>query len=391
MEDAMKIVTKILCALSVQFLCAALYIMPAAAKTFVYISCAEDGEIASLTMNLETGDLTMLGKIKAGKVVMPMAVSPDHRYLYAAIRSVPYSFASFGIDSNTGTLIRLSTVPSPDNMVYISTDKTGRFLLAASYAGHKISVNPIGDRGFVQAEPVLVMNTGRNAHSIVSDPSNRFVFVPNLGSDQILQLMFDEKRGILTSNDPAVIKTKADAGPRHIVFLPNNQFAYVTSELDGMVRVYAFDNKTGLLKEIQSISAVPRNSKLPPGKPAAPLGGPQSTGAPVAAEEPSIWLADVHITPDGKFLYASERTTSTLAAFAVDGVTGKLRYINSYDTEKQPRGFNIDPRGNFVLAVGEKSEHCMVHKINRDTGELQSLKRILVGKDPNWVEIVDFP
>jgi 6-phosphogluconolactonase len=391
MEASMQVLKKAVCAFLVQCLFGAFYIMPAAAKTFVYISCADDGEIAAMEMNLETGDLTMIGKAKAGKVVMPMAVSPDRRYLYAAIRSVPRVFMSYAIDSTKGELTHLSTVPSPDNMVYIAMDKTGRFLLGASYTGDKISVNPIGERGFVQAEPVQVMNTGSHPHSILPDTSNRFVYVPVLGADQIMQLKFDEKRGTLTPNKPAVVKTIAGAGPKTIAFSPNNRFVYVQDQLDGMLRVYAFDNETGLLREIQSVSSVPRNANLPPGKVAAGIGATPQTPGATEADKPSIHASDIHITPDGKFLYTSEETTSTLAAFAVDSVTGALRYINNYATETQPRGFNIDPRGNLLLAAGQKSDHCMVHKINRNTGELLPLKRVWVGKNPNWIEIVDFP
>jgi 6-phosphogluconolactonase len=384
----MKGLRKATLVLLVQVLWAALIALPAPAKTFVYVSCADDAEIAILEMNLDNGDLKLIGKAKAGKTVMPMAVSPDRRFLYASIRSIPYSVASYSIDSNKGELTHLSTVSLPDNMANISTDKTGRFLLAASYTGHKISVNPIGWRGLVQADPTQVMMTGRNAHAILPDPSNRFVYVPNLGSDQVMQLIFDEKAGILTPNKPPAVYTKFGAGPRHLDFSPNNRFVYVLNELDGTVNAYAFDNQTGLLSEIQSISAVPRDSKLPPGIPAVGIGAPQATPS---VEREEIKCADIHMTPDGRFLYASERTTSTLAAFAVDSATGKLRYINNFETEKQPRGFHIDPRGNFLIAAGQKTEHCSVHRINRATGELQRLKRYLLGKNPNWIEIVDFP
>ena len=384
----MKVLKMATFVLFIQVLLVAFIFLPASAKTFVYIACADDAEIAAMEMNLGNGDLNLIKKAKAGKTVMPMAVSPDRRFLYASIRSVPYSVASYSIDSSTGELTHLSTVPLPDNMAYISTDKTGRFLLAASYTGHKVSVNPIGWRGFVQPDPTQVMITGRNAHAILPDPSNRFVYVPNLGSDQVMQLVFDEKGGILTPNKPAAVYTKFGAGPRHLDFSPNNRFVYVLNELNGTVNAYAFDNQTGLLSEIQSISAVPRDSKLPPGIPAAGIGAPQSTPS---AEREEIKCADIHMTPDGRFLYASERTSSTLAAFAVDSATGKLRYINSFETEKQPRGFHIDPRGNFLIAAGQKTEHCSVHRIDRATGDLQRLKRYPVGKNPNWIEIVDFP
>jgi 6-phosphogluconolactonase len=364
----------------------ALIALPAAAKTFVYVSCADDAEIAVLEMNLDNGDLKLIGKAKAGKVVMPMAVSPDRRFLYASIRSVPFSVASYSIDSNKGELTHLSTVPLPDNMANIATDKTGRFLFAASYTGHKISVNPIGWRGLVQPDPTQVLMTGRNAHAILPDPSNRFVCVPNLGSDQVMQFIFDEKTGILTPNKPAAVYSKYGAGPRHLEFSPNNRFVYVLNELNGTVNVYAFDNQTGLLSEIQSLSALPADSKLPPAIPAAGIG----PGAP-SVEREEIKCADLHVTPDGCFLYASERTTSTLAAYVVDSATGKLKYMKNFETETQPRGFHIDPRGNFLIAAGQKTNQVSVHRINRTTGELQRLNRYPVGKNPNWIEIVDFP
>ena len=377
-------------ALVIQILFVSLIIFPAAAKTFVYVSNADDGEIAILKMNPDNGDLELIAKTKAGDVVMPMAVSPDRRFLYASIRSVPYSVASYSIDSNTGELTHLSTAPLPDNMAYISTDKTGRFLFSASYAGDKIAVNPIGQKGFALPDAVQVMITGRNAHSILPDPSNRFVFVPNLGSDQVMQLVFNEKTGTLSPNTPGAVHTKVGAGPRHLDFSPNNRFVYVLNELDGTVNVYAIDNETGRLTEIQSISAVPRDANLVPGRPRGAIGGPQPASAPPPDESTVIWAADIHITPDGKFLYASERTTSTLAAFAVDSLAGKLIYINSFETETQPRGFTIGPRGNYLICAGQKSDHISVFKINPETGELQRLKRYLAGKNPNWIEIVDF-
>jgi len=387
----MNIVKKALFVLLIQVLLAALMMLPAAAKTFVYVSNADDGEIAVLKMNPENGDLELITKVKAGNVVMPMAVSPDRRYLYASIRSVPYSVASYAIDSDTGELIHLATFPLPENMAYISTDKTGRFLFSASYAAHVIAVNPIGKGGIALPDAVQVMITGRNAHCILSDPSNRFVFVPNLGSDQIMQLVFNEDTGTLSHNTPDAVHTKVGAGPRHLDFSPNNRFVYVLNELDGTVNAYSIDNETGRLYEIQSISAVPRGANLVPGSPRGAIGGPQpASSAPPPDESTVIWAADIHITPDGKFLYASERTTSTLAAFAVDSLAGKLVYINSYETEKQPRGFAVGSRGNYLICAGQKSDQISVFKINRETGELQRLQRYPVGKNPNWIEIVDF-
>jgi 6-phosphogluconolactonase len=102
------------------------------------------------------------------------------------------------------------------------------------------------------------------------------------------------------------------------------------------------------------------------------------------------WAADIHLTPDGKFLYASERTTSALAAFRVDPKTGLLTPIDSYPTEKQPRAFNIDPTGRYLLSVGQLSNSMTSYAIDKATGKLLKLKEYPVGKNPNWVEIVSF-
>ena len=99
---------------------------------------------------------------------------------------------------------------------------------------------------------------------------------------------------------------------------------------------------------------------------------------------------DIHLTPDGKFLYASERTTSTLAAFSVDLKTGLLTSIDSYPTEKQPRGFNIDPTGRYLLSVGQLSNSMTSYAIDKATGKLTKLREYPMGKNPNWVEIVSF-
>jgi 6-phosphogluconolactonase len=360
-------------------------------RIFVYISNGGDGNISVMKLNPETGDLKLVEKVLAGPNVMHMALSPDHRFLYASVRSEPFSVISYSIHSETGKLTHLSKESLPDNMAYISVDQTGRFLLSASYTGAKIAVNPIDPNGFVQAEPVQVIPTGPNPHSILVDQSNRFVYVPHLGNDQIKQFLFNESTGYLTPNDPDVVYTKDGSGPRHFDFSPNNKFVYVSNELDGTVYSYEMNNKTGILTEIQRISVFPsptishETSSPPP-----PVAGYAAEGIADGEATTTIKVADIHITPDGKWLYVSERATNTITAFSVDRYLGNLTYIGSYDTEKVPRGINIDPNGNFVIAAGQKSDHVSVHAINSETGELKLLDRYESGKDPNWIEIVEF-
>jgi 6-phosphogluconolactonase len=351
----------------------------ALAGTFVYVSNAEDGDIGAYAMQAD-GALKALARVPAAKVVMPMAVSPNRRLLYAASRSKPYTVHVYAIDPGTGALKPFSTAPLAESFPYISLDRTGRFLFGASYGAHLVSVNAVGADGRVAAEPLQVIPGGRNAHSILVDASNRFVYVPNLGTDQIFQFVFDAKTGRLSSNTPAVLQMKPGTGPRHFAFSPDNRFVYLLSELLATVHTLSLDAKTGLLAEASSASALPPKSKLQPG---SPRPHPRNT-------DNDIWAADIHITPNGKFLYASERTSNTLAAFGVDAASGKLTYLSSTPTEKQPRGFAIDPKGRFLVASGEKSETISVYAIDPASGALRPLEKYPTGKGANWVEMVSF-
>ncbi|WP_280150539.1 beta-propeller fold lactonase family protein [Piscinibacter sp. XHJ-5] len=336
------------------------------AATFVYVSNADSKEISVLLLDADKGDLALVQTLPVGGQVMPMAVSPDRKYLYAALRSQPYTVASFSIDARDGRLSPIGTAPLPDSMAYIAVDRIGRSLFAASYGGHKLSVGPIGRDG-VAGPAAQVLPTGQNAHAVLVDPSNRYVLVSNLGSDAVMQMRFDAVTGQLTPNAPPTLATRAKAGPRHLVFHPNGRFVYLLNELDASVDVLSFDGQNGTLATVQSLSTLPAGFS---GKP---------------------WAADLHLTPDGRFLYTSERTASTLAAFAVDASTGQLKLLGHTPTEKQPRGFNIDPSGRYLVAVGQLSHAVTLYAIERDSGALKALKSYSLGQNPNWVEIVSMP
>jgi 6-phosphogluconolactonase len=366
----------------------------AAGKTFVYVSNAEDGDIDGYQMN-QAGELKSLGKTKAGKLVMPMAVSPNKQYLYAIVRSAPLSVVTYAIDPQTGALSRKATAPLPDSMAYVSTDATGRFLFTASYGGDKIAVSPINENGLVESPAIQVLATGKNAHSILADRSNRFVYVCNLGSNQILQYLFDAKTGKLTPNNPPLIKARPDNGPRHPAFSKDNQYLYVINELSGNVAQFAVDQKTGVLSEVDYIKSVPPDSNLLPGGAREAMAPTATSGANTQVvggdDRPRIWAADIQVTPNGKFLYTTERTNSTLTLFSVAPGTGKLTYVASYPTETQPRGIRIDSKGRYLVASGEKSDRISVYKIDQKSGVLKSVGRYPVGHDANWVNIVDEP
>ena len=357
---------------------------PALAATFVYVSNADDGNIGMYTLQAD-GTLKAGDRVEAAKVVMPMAVSPDKRFLIAAVRSKPYEAYTYSIDKASGALKLVGKGPLAESYPYITIDTTGRFLLGASYGANQVGVNPIGKDGKV-GEPIQVIPTARNAHSIRTDNTNRYVFVPHLGTDQIFQFVFDAKKGKLSSNTPATVQMKQGTGPRHIIVSKDNKFVFLLNELTATVTTLALDAKTGTLKELDSASALPADTKLVPGQPRAPV-APGQTPRDLAND---IWASDLHLTPNGKFLYAAERTSSTLGGFKVDAATGKLSFVGSTPTEKQPRGFAIDPSGKFIVVSGEKSDTISTYAIDGETGALKPIGKYPTGKGANWVEIVSF-
>jgi len=366
---------------------AALAATTASAGTFVYVSAADDGEILTYALQPD-GTLQPGARAKADKLVMPMAVSPDKKRLYAALRSKPYAVAVFGIDSKNGELSLIGKAPLAESFPYISLDRTGRTLFGASYGGHLVSANALGKDGLpTRAEP-QVIPTGRNAHSIIIDKTNRWVFVPHLGTDQIFQFKYDAKTGKLASNTPAVVQMKQGTGPRHIILSADNRFAYLLSEMVATVTTLSLDQKTGLLTEVSVANLLPADSKLVPGIPRGAVGGPGANQAPRDTTN-DIWASDLHLTPDGKFLFAAERTTSTIAGFSVDPASGKLTYISSTPTEKQPRGFRIHPKGKYMVVSGELSDTISVYAID-GFGALSLVGKYPTGKDCNWVNIVSF-
>ena len=297
---------------------------------------------------------------------MPLAVSPDRHVLYAALRSPPYRVVSFSIAPTDGHLTRLGESSLADSMANIDTDRSGRWLFAASYGGAKISVNEIGKDGVVGAVR-QVIDTAPNAHAIHADATNRFVLATSLGGDNVSIWRFDAQTGKLSANDPALFAAPPKSGSRHFVWDPSQRFVYLLGEVDASLGVYAWNAQRGTLTELQ------RTTTLPSG----------FAGKP--------WAADLHLRPDGRFLYASERSSSTITTYRVDSVTGLLQPLGQTPTEKTPRGFAIDSSGAFLIAAGQDSNGVSLYTIDPASGALGAPRHLAVGKNPNWVEIVDLP
>ncbi len=221
------------------------------------------------------------------------------------------------------------------------------------------------------------LHTAPNAHAILTDKSNTHALATSLGGDVVNQFDFSPKSGVLSWNSPSTAKVGTKAGPRHFRFGKDEKFVYVLNELDGTVYVFNYQANGGTLgMVVQTLSA------MPPGVQAKP------------------WAADMQITPDGKFLYVSERTTSTISGYRIDA-SGMLIPNGTIATEQQPRGFAIDPSSRFLLVAGEKSDSISVYAIDEASGHLglhpktkepgTPSQRLWVGKSPNWIEIVELP
>jgi 6-phosphogluconolactonase len=341
------------------------------ARSFVYVGNADSNDIHVLSLDSKNGELAVVERVLIPGVAepgatTPMAVSPDRRVLYVVSRGEPPFVSSFSINPASGKLTHLSNAALPDSMAYISTDRRGRYLLSASYGGHKIAVSPIDTNGQVGATNQII-ETAPNPHAILADPENCYVLATSLGGDVINQYRFNSATGKLATHDPPVTKVKDKAGPRHFVFHPNGRAVYLLNELDGSLVAFDYNPGKGRLREKQTVSALPSGFD---GKP---------------------WASDLHITSNGKFLYTSERTSSTLAAFTIAPGAGALTLTAHYPTEKQPRGFAIDPSGQYLLAVGQLSHAMSTYRIDSDTGGLAKLNAYSMGKNPNWVEIVVVP
>ena len=331
----------------------------------VYVANADSADVAVLALDRTSGALQEIDRFATGGMVMPLAVRPDKRVLYASIRSDPYRVLSLAIDAASGRLSQLGSAPLPASMCWISTDGSGRFLLSASYGSSLVAVSPIDAQGVARAAQQVVP-TEEKAHSIQVDPNNRFAFAACLGGGVMRQMRFDAATGQLADNEPAAWHARSGAGPRHFVFHPRAPLVFLLNELDATIDVLAFDRRRGTLR---GVAVAPM---LPPGF---------AGGAP--------WAADLHLTPDGRFLYASERRSSTLASFAVEAVSGALTPIAAVATETEPRGFAISPDGRFLIAVGQASHRLSRYRIDGERGALEKLGEQPIGRNPNWVEIVD--
>src|SRR6201987_965185 len=161
--------------------------------TVVYVSNAASKDVYVFAMNRDSGELTMLDKVpvpgtdKPSPASMPMAVTPDRRFLYAALRSDTFPASSFAIDRTSGRLTHLATTPLQDSMAYIVTDRTGRYLLSASYPGDKLTINPIDDKGVIVEKTAQIIPNRPKSHRLLSAAPNKYRYATSLGIAVVME------------------------------------------------------------------------------------------------------------------------------------------------------------------------------------------------------------
>lgn len=329
------------------------------ANEFVYVSNADSGDISILELSSQTGELSFIENLPVGKKPMPMTIGPEGDILMVADVAKPYRLVSLAVNNQTGSLEKRNEHMYPFGFTFITPDLGGKYLLGASFgASNASTVSLTGNKLH------SVWDTPQYAHAVLPDPTNKFVFVPCMGGDELVRLSFDADTGTL-SNRHVAAKVNPGAGPRHIRFHPNGKFLYLNNQWEGSVISYAYNSQDGTLKQIQKLSILPENFPF---------------------EKAS--LADLRFSADGRFLFLAERQQSTLTTLSIHGETGLMRFVNTIPTEQEPRGLGVADSGDYILVAGQKSGFISSYKINDETGGVTHIDRHRVGDGPNWIEFV---
>ena len=332
---------------------------------YMYITVSGEDRIARYEVDEATGALTHIGDVETAARPAPLAVNPAGDRMYVGCRD-EIALSSYAIGDG-GELAHIGDVTVDTDPCYLATDRSGRFLLSAYYEGGRCAVHAIGDDGAVAAPPVEWLATAKGAHSMQTDPANRFAFVPHIvggtGPNTIFQFRFDAETGHIAPNTPARVTPDAELGPRHFCFHPNKDILYFSDEQGCSVTGYNFDAENGTLTAFQTISTLPEG-----------YDGRNS-------------CSQIQIAPSGEFLYAPNRGHNSIACFSVDGDSGALTAIGHAESEAVPRAFSIDPSGRYLYAAGLDTGRLAAYRIEGD-GTLNRIETYNVGAEPMWVLIV---
>lgn len=330
----------------------------------VYISNSGSAFLSKFLMDSETGKLTQEANISLSSSPGAIATTANEELMFICLRG-DKQYQSLRINKSTGALTPINATSVDQGGPYLKTDNTDRFLLATYYGLGAVSVHKINDDGSLSDQPIQWIETEEHAHSIQLDKSNRFAFVPHTNPpNAIYQFRFDENTGQLSFNDPPKIQPDTPEGPRHFIFHPTKDLLYSINENGCTVSAHHFNPNTGTLSSFQVISTLPEGW-----------------------DSDNKSTAEICMTKDGRYLYASNRGHDSIAIFSVND-DGTLTAQGHQPTEAIPRFFEIDPTGNYILSVGQNSGHLSSYKINHNTGQLEEMERFKVGESPLWIQFV---
>jgi 6-phosphogluconolactonase len=291
-------------------------------------------------------------------------IDPTGRFMYAANALGKFNgdssgaMSAYSIDRATGQLTLINQVPTGGaNPAFIALDNDATHVLAANYTGGSICVYSIRPDGGIADRTAFVQHSGHSInpqrqtqphpHSIYTDPTDRFVLVPDLGQDKVFVYRFDHATGALTPNDPPYGSVASGAGPRHLAFHPNGRWVYVLDEMGGSVTRFNWNSDTGAMTDPQATITTPADYK-----------GLNTSG-------------EVRIDSAGKFLYATNRGPDDIAVFSIDPQTGDLTFVQRVPTKgKMPRYFIIDPTGKWLMQCNHDGYNVVIFRIDPQTGML---------------------
>jgi 6-phosphogluconolactonase len=309
--------------------------------------------------NSKTGEFSF--KSKAQNITNPsyLAVTADKKNLYSVSEAGggSGSIYAYSFDAPSGKLTLLNNVSSGgDGPCYVSVDDKKQHVFVGNYSGGSLTAVRINEDGSLSSDSQTFQHEGSSVykpnqdkphvHAAVIAPDGRYLLVPDLGTDKIN--IYSIEGGKALPLKPAAqpfVSIKAGGGPRHLTFHPNGKFAYLVQELDGMVTAFTYND--GKLEAIQSLTMLSDGF----------------TG--------KVGAADIHTSPDGRFLYASNRGDANEIVIYAINKEGKLNYAGRQSTlGKTPRNFAIDPSGNYLLAANQGSDEIILFKRDQKTGLL---------------------
>lgn len=341
---------------------------------FIYIGTYTESDskgIYAYRFDPLTGETTPIGLVAESQNPSFLAVHPSARFLYA-VNEVDHfesqksgSVSAFSIDQSAGKLTLLNRVSSlGTGPAHLSLDRRGKYLLVANYGGGSVAVFPIANDGRIGKASSFVQHSGSSVnhdrqaaphpHQILATKDNRFVLVPDLGTDEVVIYRFDSAEGALTQSRSEFVKTQPGAGPRHLALHPNGRFAYLANEMQSTVLVFSYDANAGSLIDIQTVTTLPKDF----------------TGQNSAAEI----LTDA----SGAFLYVSNRGHDSIAVFAINRNNGTLTPIQDLPSGgRTPRNIAIDPTGKWLFAANQDSHNIAIFRVDSRTGRLTPTTNVL--------------